>query len=165
MDNTIAVLYINRRGGTASPILLQLTKDLWFWCTERNILIQAQHLNTIADTESRAQSDRSVWKLAPPIFKIHQLLKPLSIDLFTSCLSAQLPTYVSWKPDPLAMATDAFSTDWSTPPGTVYANPPWGLIGKSPVNSAQPQGLGDGFSSGKPKRGTHYCCKCWSENH
>jgi len=50
-DSTTA--YINRRWGTASPRLSLLVKDLWLWCTGRNILLQAQHLpgvlNTIVD--------------------------------------------------------------------------------------------------------------------
>ena len=135
MDNTIAVAYINRRGGTVSPALSDLARDLWLWCTERNITVQAQHLldsmNSMADIESRVHPDRSDWKLAPLVFqKIHQLLGPLSVDLFASCLSVQLPLYVSWKPDPLAMGTDAFSMNWTTLPGKTYANPPWGLIGR-----------------------------------
>ena len=56
IDNTTAVAYINRRGGTISPRLSQLAKNLWLWCMERNILFQAQHvpgmMNSIADTES-----------------------------------------------------------------------------------------------------------------
>ena len=88
-------------------------------------------MNSTADLESRAHPDRSYWKLAPTIFqKIHHLLGPLSIDLFASRLLAQLPLYVSWKPEPLAMGTDAFSMDWSNLPGKIYANPPWGLIGR-----------------------------------
>ena len=76
-------------GGTASPKLSQLTKDLWLWCMERNILLQAQHLpgvlNTIADKESRTRSDRSEWKLSPILFQeINHLVGPLSTDLFAS---------------------------------------------------------------------------------
>ena len=96
-----------QKGGTVSPMLSQLTKDLWLWCMKKNILLQAQHLpgvlNTVADEESRTWSDRSEWMLSPTIFqKINGLLGPLSTDLFASRLSSQLPVYVSWKPDPLA---------------------------------------------------------------
>ena len=135
IDNTTAVAYINRMGGTASPTLSQVTKDLWLWCNGKNILLQAQHLpgalNSIADRESRIWSDRSEWKLNPLLFqKINQLLGPLSADLFASRLSTQLPNFVSWKPDPLAMAVDAFTVDWSSIPGKLYANPPWNLVGR-----------------------------------
>ena len=43
-----------------------------------------------------------------------------------SRLTDQLPVNFSWRPDPLALATDAFLQDWS---GKIcYANPPWGLL-------------------------------------
>ena len=135
IDNTTAVAYINRMGGTTSPTLSRLTKDLWLWCMERNILLQAQHLpgvlNSIADRESRIWSDRSEWKLSPDLFQnINHQLGPLSTDLFASRLSAQLPAFISWKPYPLAIATDAFTVDWSTIPAKPYANPPWSLVGR-----------------------------------
>ena len=59
---------------------------------------------------------------------INRLRGPLQVDLFASRLSYQLPEYVSWRPDPGAMACDAFSLDWAHLKG--YANPPWNLIGK-----------------------------------
>ena len=61
---------------------------------------------------------------------INHLVGPLSTDLFASRLSSQLPVFVSWRPDPLAAATDAFTQDWNTLPEKLYANPPWGLIGR-----------------------------------
>ena len=56
---------------------------------------------------------------------VSENLGPLSTDLFVSKLSAQLPSFISWKPDPLAIATDAFTVDWSNIPEKPYANPPW----------------------------------------
>ena len=46
------------------------------------------------------------------------------------CLSSVSPaqTYVSWRPDPGAMALDAFTLDWTKVRG--YANPPWNLISR-----------------------------------
>ena len=38
---------------------------------------------------------------------------PLCIDLFVSQTNHQLPEYCSWRPDPTAMAVDAFSVSWS----------------------------------------------------
>ena len=67
IDNTTAVAYINNQGGTVSKELIALTKDLWMWCLERNIHIQAQHLpgvmNQVADRESRTMRDKSDWNL------------------------------------------------------------------------------------------------------
>ena len=131
IDNTTAVAYINHLGGTVSRDLVNLTKDLWMWCLERNIHITAQHLpgiqNTIADAESRAQTDRTDWKLSPSIFhKIQENFGPLEVDLFATCLSAQCPPYFSWRPDPSAEATDALLQVWTHIKG--YANPPWNLM-------------------------------------
>ena len=142
MDSMSALTYINRRGGTISPKLNRLAKDLWLWCMERNILLKAQHLrgiyNTIADNESRVMKDRSDWKLNPVIFQqINQRLGPLDVDLFASRLTCQLPDYASWRPDPMAITTDAFTMDWAQVKG--YANPPWSLIGRVLVQTRQQQ--------------------------
>ncbi|XP_065177241.1 uncharacterized protein LOC135807129 [Sycon ciliatum] len=133
MDNTTALTYINKLGGTVSPELNRLTKELWVWCFQRNITLKASHLagslNVIADEESRVMKDRSDWMLCPKIFqRINSRFGPLDVDLFASRLSHQLPQYVSWRPDPVAIATDAFTMNWKVSNG--YANPPWNLIGK-----------------------------------
>ena len=132
IDNTTAVAYINHLGGAVSRDLVNLTKNLWMWCLERNIHITAQHLpgiqNTITDAESRAQTDRTDWKLSPSIFhKIQEKFGPLEVDLFATHLSVQCPHYFSWQPDPPAEATDAFLQVWTHIKG--YANPPWNMIG------------------------------------
>ena len=99
MDSVSALTYINKLGGTISPQLSCLAKELWLWCMGRSILLKAQHLagvlNTIADDESRVMKDRSDWMLCPTIFhQINQRLGPLEMDLFASRLTHQLPTYV-----------------------------------------------------------------------
>ena len=133
VDNTTAMAYINKFGGTVSPELNQLTKELWLWCLERNISLQATHLagilNCTADEESRVMKDRTDWMLCPRVFsRICQLTGPLQVDLFASRLTNQLSSYASWRPDPEAVATDAFSLDWTQFQG--YANPPWNLVGR-----------------------------------
>ena len=50
------------------------------------------------------------------------------MDLFASRLTAQCPAFFSWRPDPYAVATDAFLQGLSQIKG--YANPAWGLIGR-----------------------------------
>ena len=128
LDNTTAVTYVNNQGGTRSPSLTLLTLELWNWCLQRNILITAEHLpgvsNVLADRESRTFIDSNDWKLQPEI--IQYFLKDREIDLFATRLTNQLKSYVSWRPDPHAVATDAFSIDWSQMKG--YAFPPFNLI-------------------------------------
>ena len=77
----------------------------------------------------RVMKDRSDWMLCPRVFnKINQVMGPLQVDLFTSRLTHQLRDFVSWRSDPEAMATDAFTLDWKQFQG--YANPPWSLVGR-----------------------------------
>ena len=57
MDNTAAVAYINKMGGTHSQVLSNLAVQLWEWRLQNNLQISAQHLpghlNVRADQESR----------------------------------------------------------------------------------------------------------------
>ena len=133
IDNQTAVACINNLDGTASAQATTLARQLWMWCLEREILISAQYLpgeeNVRADTESRVMRDRSDWRLNPSIFqRILVHFPDRDIDLFASRLSFQLPQYFSWRPDPLAKATDAFLQDWRGL--KAYANPPWNLVGR-----------------------------------
>ena len=133
LDNVTAVTYINKLGGTHSPVLCQLALTIWDWCIQRDIFLLAEHLpgkdNVAADQELRSMKDRCDWMLNPQIFRqINLCMGPLGIDLFVSRLTKQLPRFYSWRPDPEACATDAFNQDWSQMRG--YANPPWCLIAR-----------------------------------
>ena len=119
-------------GGPTSVVLSGLAFDLWQWCLERSITVEAPHLpgrlNIVADFESRARPDTSDWQLERSIFQgISNKWGPFTIGLFASRLTAQLPRFVRWKPDPEAEAVDAFTLDWSQLRG--YAFPPFALIG------------------------------------
>ena len=50
------------------------------------------------------------------------------VDLFASRVNAQLKSYVSWRPDPDAMAVDAFTLDWSK--FRAFCFPPFSLISR-----------------------------------
>ena len=58
--------------------------------------------------------------------QINKKFGPLEVDLFASRLTHQLDCYFSWRPDPAAEATDAFTQSWSQLQG--FANPPWCLL-------------------------------------
>ena len=55
MDNTTAVAYVNRLGGTHSLVLSNLALALWEWAQKNNIMLSAEHyaghLHTVADWE------------------------------------------------------------------------------------------------------------------
>ena len=117
---------------------------MWMWCIGKNITLVAEHLpghlSVIADQESRSMRDRCDWMLNPKVFQtIQDAMGPLEVDLFATRLTKQLPRFYSWRPDPEAVATDAFLQDWSQLRG--FANPPWYLIHrcltKVKVQSAQ----------------------------
>ena len=144
LDYQTAVAYINDMEGTVSPHLTDLAKALWMCALSTDIVLSAEHIpgdwNDAVDAESRSMKDRTDWKLHPKLFRaIDQQWGPLEVDLFASRLSNQLPRYFSWRPDPLAEATDAFSQQWQQFRG--YANPPWCLIGRvlSQVKDQQAQ--------------------------
>jgi len=113
-DNTTAVTYSNKKGGTKSPQCNDITKDIWQWCIAHNLPISAAHIpgkqNIEANLHSRKFSDSTEWMLNPsPFSKISENLGMAQVDLFASRINRQISQYVSWKPEPEALAVDAFS--------------------------------------------------------
>ena len=114
MDNTTAVAYVSRRGGSQSPSLSLLALELWSFLLTQGSWVTARHLPGVKQTQPRgfstcAQSGcfgRMSFRTA------HHFHLP-EIDLFASRLNHQLSLYVSRLPDPSAAAVDAFQQDWS----------------------------------------------------
>ena len=133
MDNQTAVCYINHMGGTKSPTLSHTACQLWEWCLKRKLTVSAEYLpgahNVTADRESRTLQSSTEWKLDRSVFwAVMNLYGPCDVDLFASRLNFQLPQYISWRPDPYALAADAFRIQWTGLQG--YAFPPFALIGR-----------------------------------
>ncbi len=74
LDNTTALAYLNKMGGTQSRPLNDLAYEIWQWCIERNIWLSAVHIpgkvNVEADKMSRVFHDNNEWKLNTKMFKI-----------------------------------------------------------------------------------------------
>ena len=87
---------------------------------------QPLQTNVVADRESREFIDNSDWKIDPVI--ISPFPRGCSTDLFASRLTHQLARYISWRPDPQAFHSDAFSVNWKHLEG--YAFPPFNLIAR-----------------------------------
>lgn len=76
-DNTTAVSYINKQGGTVSRTLCKLALDIWTLCIQRNIFLVATHVpgvqNVLADALSRDHITTHEWsiklKYLHPIFR------------------------------------------------------------------------------------------------
>ena len=114
-DNTTAIAVLNHMGTSHSDPCNRLGKEIWEWCIDRNIWLSDAHIpgvhNIKADFESRRTNDNTEWMVdraylnnAPSQLSLHP-----NIDLFTSQLNNQFPQYVLFKPNPGAVAVDAFS--------------------------------------------------------
>ena len=132
LDNSTAVAYINKRGGTKSNRMNGLIKIIVEWCERRSLDLTASHVpgisNTVADKLSREASDSSDWMLNGQIFSIISEFWPTDLDLFASSWNKQISKFVSWKPPPEAWGLNAFSIDWSNHKS--YLFPPFALIGR-----------------------------------
>ena len=130
LDNSTAVSYINKCGGTRSRRLCVLAQQFCSFCESRNIYVTASHLpgafNTIADIQSRIARDSSDWLLDGEVFHRLSLVWPVDTDLFASAWNAQLNRFAAWFPQPGALAANAFSLSWGELEG--YAFPPFPLI-------------------------------------
>lgn len=131
-DNTTAVNIINNMGTSHSDSCNSIAKEIWEWCIIRDIWLSVAHIpgkhNLIADFESRRNQRESEWKLDNRVLlnALQGLDFRPDIDLFASRINHQLPKYVSYRPDPKAFATDAFSLQWSEL--KFYAFPPFSVI-------------------------------------
>lgn len=133
-DNSCTVSYLNHMGGIRSEQCNGLAKDIWIWCMNRNIWLSASHVpgsKNEADFESRNFKENVEWKLNEAIFaEIVQIWGLPSIDMFASRLNKQVDQFVSWTPDPDAIAVNSFSLNWANY-ALMYAFVPFSLIGRT----------------------------------
>ena len=133
-DNTTAISYINRMGGSKSSECEVMAKSIWNFCEENEIWIKATYIpgkeNIEADFMSRNFTDNTEWTLNPHIFDIIcETWGTPEVDMFASRVNHKVDTYVSWGKDPLAIDNDAFTVDWERWE-LIYAFPPFSLISK-----------------------------------
>ena len=132
-DNTTAISYINKMGGTKSSECNRIAKQIWEWCITHKLWISAAHIpgidNYEADYLSRPVNDATEWQLNPKLFhSICNTFQTPDVDLFASRINKQVNNYISWQPEPDAIAVDAFSVTWTKK--LFYIFPPFSLIGK-----------------------------------
>jgi hypothetical protein len=130
-DNSCAVSYIKNKGGSKSRICNLIAKDIWLWCKQKQVWITISYLpgklNIQADIMSRKFNDRTEWMLNRNIFdKICSKVYQPNVDLFASRLNYQLKPFISWLPDPDALAIDAFTMNWQG--WLIYCFPPFSLV-------------------------------------
>ena len=95
-DNTTAVAYLRKEGGTRSPLLNSLAQDILRWAESLSIRLAPQFLpgaqNVLADALSRPhQLPHSEWSLHRDVFQSLRRLWPVQIDLFAT--SRQSPLF------------------------------------------------------------------------
>lgn len=116
LDNSTAVSYINKRGGTRSRALSDISSSIVSWCESHNLSLTTTHLpsilNSVADEQSRTSLDASDWMLCRSTFRKLSAVWKTEVDLFANKWNAQLPTFVSWMIQPDAFALNAFSLNW-----------------------------------------------------
>lgn len=84
--------------------------------------------NVQADTESRVFNDQTEWMLDPEVYQ--ELVQTFDgepkVDLFATRINTQCEQYVTWRPDPHAVAIDALTWNW--PHELMYCFPPFCII-------------------------------------
>ena len=126
--STTAVAYARNMGGSRSLPCNDIARQMWEWCVPRNIWLSISYIpgeiNAIADQASRVFDDSTEWNLNVDFSnRLVNILGTPTIDMFASRFNYQLTPYVSWLPDPQAMAIDALTLDW-TDHFFLYAFPP-----------------------------------------
>ena len=130
-DNTTAVAYLRKEGGTRSPLLNSLAQEILRWTEFLSIRLAPQFLrgsnNVLADAlSSPRQLPHSEWSLNLTVFQSLRRLWPVQIDLFAT--SANHRCSVSFSPfwDPISAGTGAFLQSWDGL--QAYAFPPVAII-------------------------------------
>ena len=130
-DNSTAVAYLRKEGGTRSPFLNSLAQGILRWSESLSLCLAPQFipgsLNVLADTLSRPhQLPHTEWSLNPEVFRSLCRQWPVQIDLFATSENHQCSIYFSPFRDPLAAGTDAFLQSWDGL--QAYAFPLWSII-------------------------------------
>ena len=142
-DNTTALVYLKKQGGTHSVTLNTVAQSVLRFCEEFQIqLLQfiPGKMKVLADSLSRRnQVIGSEWTLCEEAFRQLLRLWPATIDLFATSLNHRLPVYFSPMVDPQSAGTDAMLQSWDGL--QAYAFPPFGLLSRVLAKVRQSRGL------------------------
>ena len=135
VDNSTAVTYINKMGGTHSLECNIIAQEIWDVCINNSVMLRASHIpgkyNIEADYASRNFNDDIEISLKSNDFKniCKEFCLDPKIDLFASHNNYKVDVYASWKPDPMSAYVDAFTLNWEMF-NCVYIFPPISLWGR-----------------------------------
>ena len=130
-DNTTALFYLRKQGGTRYSTLNAVAQSILRLCEAHRICLVPQFipgsLNVMADSLSRrSQVLGSEWTLSHPAFLELLWLWPATIDLFATAVTTRLPVYFSPMSDPQSAGTDAMMQSWDGLQACAF--PPFGLL-------------------------------------
>ena len=134
MDNVTAISCVQKMASRKYKLMC-VTREMWQWARDRQIILSAEfiagRLNHIADSESRViENTDTEWMLNTMVFdRLCENFGRPAIDLFATRINAQLTCYYAWRPDPDALAIDAFQQSWSHT--FTYAFCPFSVIGRT----------------------------------
>ncbi len=99
-DNTTAVAYINREGGTRSVKLHRLAQSLLLWSSKHLLSLRTAHipgtLKSGVDLLSRGNPLYGEWRLnSEVLLRVWERFSRASVDLFASHENAQCPLFFS----------------------------------------------------------------------
>ena len=133
IDNTTAVAYIRKEGGTRSSALTKDARKLLTWCDRNKVTLVPVHIagvrNVEADRLSRAgQLLSSEWSITREEFRrIQSHLGTPTLDLFAMADNRVVTKFFSPVPHPEAEAVDALNQEWPSHE-LLYAYPPTALV-------------------------------------
>ena len=132
-DNTSALSYLRKEGGTRSSTLNEVAQATLRLCESSDLRLLPQFvpgcLNVLADSLSRrGQVLGSEWTLHQEVCRDLFRLWPVTVDLFATSFNHRLQVYFSPMADPQAAVVDALDQSWDNL--QAYAFPPFGLLQK-----------------------------------
>ena len=136
LDNSTAVAYVNKQGGTRSLFMLKETRRVLTALIELNVTPVACHiagaLNVLADLASRqGQVITTEWRLSDEVFQwigVASPWGPPQVELFANSSNRHLKLYLSPCPDAQSIGVDALVAPW--PDQVLYAFPPAVILDK-----------------------------------
>lgn len=133
IDNTTAISYINKMGGTQCVLLNEIARQLWHWCEDRRLWVFAAYIKSIDNSEADAESRRLKTELEfeLPDWAFREIVIEFGepeIDLFATRLNSKCKRFTSWKKDPEAIAVNAFTISWKNL--RFYAFPNFSMIAR-----------------------------------
>ena len=112
--NTTVISYINKKDGLKSHEYNKIAKGIWIWCTSKDLHISGEHIpdkyNFEADKNFRKLQDGTEGQLNSKIYKaVCDTIGTPEIYLTACRINRKTEKSVSWKPEPVHFAVDAFS--------------------------------------------------------